>query len=84
MTDKAVPGDFDLCWDHTTVNLALIHPVFLDIAPFGPPQRAKYRGDLLPNVPEGMSGRLFVDFFQIDKATGKPKGIIVLDPGGVT
>ncbi|MGH9155148.1 MAG: DUF6932 family protein [Acidimicrobiales bacterium] len=84
VTDKSIPGDFDLCWDHTTVNLALIDPVFLDVAPPRAAQQAKYRGDLLPNVPEGISGKLFVDFFQIDKATGKPKGIIVLDPGSVT
>lgn len=84
VTDKAVPGDFDLCWDHTTVDLALIDPVFLDVAPPRAAQQAKYRGDLLPNVSESSSGKLFVDFFQIDKATGKPKGIIVLDPGSVT
>ncbi len=84
VTDKPVPGDFDLCWDHTSVDLALIDPVFLDVTPPRAAQQAKYRGDLLPNVPEGISSMLFVDFFQIDKATGKPKGIIVLDPGSVT
>lgn len=84
VTDKAVPGDFDLCWDHTSVDLALIDPVFLDLAPPRAAQQAKYRGDLLPNVSEGISGKLFVEFFQIDKATGKPKGIIVLNPGSVT
>jgi hypothetical protein len=84
VTDKALPGDFDLCWDHTTVNLALIDPVFLDVRPPRAAQQAKYHGDLLPNVPEGLSGKLFVDFFQIDKATGQPKGIIALDPGRVT
>lgn len=84
VTDKAVPGDYDLCWDHTAVDLTLIDPVFLDVAHPRAAQQAKYRGDLLPNVLEGSSGMLFVDFFQIDKATGKPKGIIALDPGSVS
>lgn len=84
VTDKPVPGDYDLCWDHTTVDLAVIDPIFLDVLPPRAAQQAKYRGDLLPNVIEGNSGRLFVDFFQLDKVTGKPKGIIALDPGSVT
>jgi hypothetical protein len=27
-------------------------------------------------VPEGLTGRAFLDFFQVDKQTGEPKGII--------
>jgi hypothetical protein len=83
VTDKPVPGDYDLCWDHTTVDLTLIDPIFLDVVHPRAAQQAKYRGDLLPNVVETQSGRLFVEFFQIDKVTGKPKGIIALDPGSV-
>lgn len=83
VTDKPLPDDYDLCWDHTSVDLTLIDPVFLDVAHPRVTQQAKYRGDLLPNVIEASSGRLFVDFFQIDKATGKPKGIVALDPGSV-
>jgi hypothetical protein len=80
VTDKLVPGDYDLCWDHTTVDLGAIDPIFLDVVHPRAAQQAKYRGDLLPNVLEANSGRLFVEFFQVDKLTGKPKGIIALDP----
>jgi hypothetical protein len=86
VTDKPVPGDYDLCWDHTTMTsaeLAALDPIFTDPAYIAPPrdaQKAKYRGDLLPNVPEGGSGLLFVDFFQIERNTGNPKGIVLLDP----
>ena len=33
-------------------------------------------------IPEGTSGKLFLDFFQTDKITGEPKGIIALEIGG--
>lgn len=84
VTDKELPGDYDLCWDHSTVDLELIDPVFLDVLPPRTEQREKYRGDLLPNVTEGRSNSLFVEFFQVDKATGGPKGILILDPGSVS
>jgi Family of unknown function (DUF6932) len=39
--------------------------------------KAKYRGDLFPaEVPEGASGKAFLDFFQADKRTGEAKGIV--------
>lgn len=80
VTDKEFPGDYDICWEYTTVDLNSIDPVFLDVAPPRASQHAKYRGDLLPNIIESGSNALFKDFFQIDKATGAPKGIVVLDP----
>ena len=80
VTDKPLPGDYDLCWDHITADLSVIDPIFLDLAPPRAAQQAKYRGDLMPNVIEGGSRRLFVDFFQVDKVSGNPKGIVSLDP----
>ena len=80
VTDKAVPGDYDLCWDLTRVELARIDPIFLDVKPPRAAQHAKYRGDLLPNITEATSGMPFVDFFQIDKNSGKAKGVLTLDP----
>ncbi len=80
VTDKPVPGDYDLVWEHTTADLSAIDPVFLDLLPPRDAQKTKYRGDLLPNVKEGSSGLLFVDYFQQDKNTGNPKGIVALDP----
>lgn len=80
VTDKEVPGDYDLCWDLNNVKLAEIDPIFLDIAAPRAAQGAKYRGDLLPNVMEGGSGMPFVDFFQVDKVSGRQKGIVAIDP----
>ena len=45
--------------------------------------KKKYRGDLFPaEIPEGLSGKIFLDFFQTDRETGKTKGIIALHIGG--
>lgn len=84
VTSKAVPGDYDLCWELTNVRLQELDPVFFDLAAPRARQRAKYRGDLLPNIVEGSSGMPFVDFFQVEKDSGGTKGILVIDPRRIT
>jgi hypothetical protein len=43
-------------------------------------QKAKYLGELFPaQMGEGGSGLTFLELFQVDKETGKPKGIVALD-----
>jgi len=84
VTAKEVPGDYDLCWSIEGVIPEKLNPVLLDFSPKGRDiMKKKYKGDLLPaEIPEGTSGKLFLDFFQTDKITGEPKGIIALDIGG--
>jgi hypothetical protein len=76
VTDKDVPGDYDLCWEMDAVDLNKLHPVILDVDWPRAAQKARYRGDILPNVTEGASGAPFVDFFQQNKVTGGVKGIV--------
>jgi hypothetical protein len=79
VTDKAQPGDFDICWDTAGVDPTILDPVLLEVDPPRFAQRVKYRGDILPN-PSGPTGMYtFVDFFQINKLTGDPKGIVEVD-----
>jgi hypothetical protein len=88
VTDEHTPGDFDLCWEHSTMSTAALQaldPLFTDPAHLAPPrsaQKAKYRGDVLPNVQNGAGGPLMVEFFQIDRNAGTlfSKGIVLLDP----
>jgi hypothetical protein len=84
VTAKEVPGDYDLCWSVDGVNPEKLNPALLDFSPKGrDTMKRKYKGDLFPaELPEGASGKLFLDFFQTDKITGEPKGIIALDIGG--
>jgi hypothetical protein len=84
VTAKEVPADYDLCWGTDGVDPDKLNPLLLDFSPKGRSiMKEKYKGDLFPaEIPEGTSGKLFLDFFQTDKTTGDPKGIIALDIGG--
>ena len=97
VTDKQVPGDFDACWDEHGVDVTRIDPVLLnfDNGRADPVSRRilgahKFRRRVLtvpaskdPSWTARMRGDVFLDFFQIDKETGQPKGIVALDLGGI-
>ncbi len=77
VTAKEVPGDFDACWSVEGVDADLIDPVLLTFDNQRAAQKAKYFGDIFPaELPEGLSGKTFLDFFQTDKITGDRKGIV--------
>jgi hypothetical protein len=83
VTSKAMPGDYDLAWEPTNVDIALLlslDPVFGIFDPGRATQKAKYYGEFFPSsANEALTGRTFLEFFQINKDTGAPKGIVVLD-----
>lgn len=84
VTDKDVPGDFDGCWDPVGVDPALLDPVLLDFSPGRLLQKAKYRGEMFIALEVAdAAGRPFLEFFQMDKNSGDPKGIVSLDPRDV-
>jgi hypothetical protein len=79
VTAKEKPGDFDACWSVGGVDPDLLDPVLLDFSDGRAAQKAKFGGELFPaEIPEGASGKLSLDFFQQDKNTGQPKGIVGL------
>ena len=80
VTDKEVPEDFDACWDLTGVDPDLIDPILLTFDPGRTAQKTKYLGELFPSTARsGNPGPVFLDFFQTDRDTGNPKGIIAID-----
>jgi hypothetical protein len=82
VTSKVLPGDYDACWSGAGVDPNLLDPTLLDFTHGRRNMKAKYLGDLFPaELQEGASGRLFLDFFQIDKLTGGAKGIVLIDLG---
>lgn len=82
-TAKEHPGDFDACWDARGVDPGALDPVLLNFTQGRAVQKAKYGGELfIANTAATPAGTVFLDFFQIDKATGDPKGIIAIDLGG--
>ena len=47
-------------------------------------QKVKYGGELfIADTPASPAGTTFLDFFQTDKTTGDPKGIVAIDLGGL-
>lgn len=77
VTGKPRPGDFDACWDPTGVDPAKLDPVFLEFANGRAAQKAAFKGEFFPSSMLCVDvGQAFVDFFQLDRFTGKQKGII--------
>jgi len=80
VTAKERPSDIDVCWDVEGVDADALDPVFFDFADGRAAQKARFGVELFPaQVPEGLTGRTFLEFFQTDRETGEPKGIIVLE-----
>ena len=75
VTSKEIPGDYDLCWSLVNVVEEKLDLLLIDFSAAGRGKmEQKYRGDIFPaELPEGGSGKLFVDFFQTDKNTGEKK-----------
>ena len=80
VTAKDEPGDFDACWDTDGVDLDLLDPVLLDMGRGRAAQKARFGGELLPNVVESESGLEFAEFFRNERDTGR-KGIVLLRIG---
>jgi len=83
VTSKLVPNDYDAAWEPGGVDLLLLksmEPVFFEFANFRAAQKAKFFGEYFPSSAKAdRSGCTFWEFFQIDKNTGNPKGIIALN-----
>ena len=85
VTTKERPGDFDACWDIRNVNDEKLDPVFLDFTQGRAAQKRRFRGEFFPaQLPEGATGRAFVEFFQVNKLTGKQKGVLAIRLRGST
>ena len=83
VTAKRVPNDFDVAWEPAGVDVALLQsmePVFFDFKHQRAAQKAKFLGEFFPSSAKAdLVGNSFLEFFQVDKSTGNPKGIIALD-----
>jgi hypothetical protein len=81
VTEKTLPKDYDACWEMAGVRAAALDPTFLDFRNERAAQKAKYFGEFFPaHAPAKLSAPLatYLNFFQIDKDTGDPKGLVGL------
>jgi hypothetical protein len=79
VTGKPIPGDYDGCWDPSGVDPSKLDPILLDFDNARQNQKLKYLGELFPFDWEAAPGNIFLNFFQIEKISGRPKGIIAVD-----
>ena len=85
VSSKLVPGDFDACWEEAGMDFTVLDPVLLTFDADRATQKAKFGGELFPaSVLAGPGTGIFLEFFQTDKETGRRKGIVALDLGGLT
>jgi hypothetical protein len=76
VSDRPRPSDFVCCWDPQGVDDTKLDPVMLDFSNKRFAQKQKFAGEFFPSTAEAAPGRFFLDYFQEDKHTGAPKGII--------
>jgi len=76
VTSKPIPNDYDVCWDVDGVDENKLDPVFFDFSNKRKEQKRKYYGEFFPIHFLATDEIFFYDFFQIDKHTGRAKGII--------
>jgi len=81
-TEKDHPEDFDACWDLAGVDPYKLDPTLLDFTYKRAAQKAKYGGELFIANFDAAPGIIFLDFFQIEKYTGKNKGILMINLTG--
>ncbi|HKG01824.1 MAG TPA: hypothetical protein VKB03_01475 [Conexibacter sp.] len=84
VTAKELPGDFDACWEIAGVDPALLDGELLDFSDRRAAQKARYGGELFPaETAAEPAGTTFLDYFQRDRSTGQPKGIVAIDLGAL-
>jgi hypothetical protein len=80
VTAKEAPGDFDACWETTGVDAGRLDPALLEFANARAAQKQRFHGELFPaQAIAAPDGTRFLDYFQRDKLTGDPKGIVALN-----
>lgn len=79
---KNLPGDIDVLWDPAGVDTTVLDRLAPILADDSPSRRAehkrRYGAEFIPTtVPR--SGSPYLDFFQTEKGTDAPRGIVRLD-----
>ncbi len=81
VTQKPNPNDFDVCWEVAGVNPVLLEPELLLFRHARAEQKAKYQGEFMPSqiVAQLQPSLTYLEFYQLEKTTQAPKGIILIN-----
>jgi len=87
VTSKDEPGDIDVAWDPDGVDvdrLLDMEPVFGDFSYMRAGQKARFGCEFFPsNLAADLVETTFLEFFQIDRESEAPKGIVLLELGSL-
>jgi hypothetical protein len=84
VTAEEHPADFDVCWESAGVIPDRLDPQLQDFSDKCAAQKARYGGELYPaDWPAQADGTTYRDFFQRDRVTKQPKGIVAIDLSGL-
>jgi hypothetical protein len=83
VTAEVHPSDFDVCWESADVVFDRLDPEPQDFSDRRAAQKARYGGELFPADWQAEPDVPFLDYFQRERITKRPKGIIALDLGGL-
>jgi len=84
VTAKELPGDFDACWEIAGVDASRLDRELLDFSNRRAAQKTRYGGELFPaETAAEPAGTTFLDYFQRDRDTGQPKGMLAVDLGAL-
>jgi hypothetical protein len=75
---KPTPGDYDACWDPAGVDEKRLDPVFRDFTKKREAQKKRFLGEFFPSTMFNTPKQTFVELFQKEKFTGRPKGILMI------
>jgi hypothetical protein len=84
VTAKTNPDDFDACWETAGVVPNRLDSELQEFSNDRAAQKTRYGGEIFPaQWPAHPDGTTFLDYFQNDSATKRPKGIIAIDLAGL-
>lgn len=76
VTGKPHPSDFDGCWSMSGVDPSRLDPTLLRFENKREAQKVKFLGEMFIAEGLGAPGVTFLEFFQREKFSGLPKGIL--------
>jgi len=78
VTAKTIPADYDACFDLTGMTRAKLDPVFLDFKNKRQAMKDKFGGEFFPTIMPNTATQTILDFFRVERFTGKEKGILLI------
>lgn len=78
VTAKENPNDYDVTWEMAGFDARRLDPVFVDFSRRRAAQKANYGGEFFLVRAEDPE-ESYLDFFQREKDTERPKGVVAID-----